>query len=110
MTGAVQVFTSVDSKEAAETIARVLIERRLAACVQILGPLRSTYRWEGAVETAEEWLCLIKTAGDAYAALELAICENHPYEVPEILAVPVVGGLSTYLAWLGGQVSVRPDL
>ncbi len=106
MTDAIQVFTTVDSREAAETIARVLVERRLAACVQVLGPLRSTYWWEGAIETAEEWLCLIKTTERAYTGLQEVIRENHPYDVPEILAVPVVAGHSDYIAWLESQVSV----
>jgi periplasmic divalent cation tolerance protein len=104
MTEVIQVFTTVDTRETAEIIARGLVEQRLAACVQVLGPLRSTYRWEGAIESAEEWLCLIKTTGAAYEALEKEIRAHHPYDVPEILAVPVAAGHSAYLAWLGAQI------
>lgn len=107
MTDAMQVFTTVDSTDAANAIARVLVERRLAACVQILGPIQSTYWWEGKVESAEEWLCLIKTVADAYTDVEQAIRENHPYDVPEILAVPVTAGHSGYLAWIRDQISVK---
>lgn len=106
MTEVIQVFTTVDTGEAAETIARVLVERRLAACAQVIGPLRSTYWWEGEIETAEEWLCLIKTTGSAYAALEEAIRAQHPYDVPEILAVPVTAGNASYLAWVQARVSI----
>ena len=100
MTGSVQVSTTTEAKSSAQTIARALIEQRLAACVQIVGPITSTYRWQGEIETAEEWLCLIKTRSDLYEQLEAAIREVHPYDVPEILAVPVVAGSEDYLAWL----------
>lgn len=105
MTDAIQVFTTVDSREAAQRLARVLVEGRLAACVQVLGPLQSTYWWEGAVESAEEWLCLIKATQDVYQALEEAIRASHPYDVPEILAVPVTAGHSAYIEWLARNVS-----
>lgn len=96
----IQVFTTTETKAEAETIAQALVARRLAGCVQIIGPIRSTYRWQGTVETAEEWLCLIKAAGSAYAELETAIKEIHPYDTPEILAMPVAAGSEDYLAWL----------
>jgi periplasmic divalent cation tolerance protein len=106
VTDVIQVFTTLDSQQAADNLGRTLVERRLAACAQVLGPISSTYWWEGAVESAEEWLCLIKTTWDAYGALEQAICESHPYDVPEILAVPVSAGHSAYLDWLRAQVSI----
>lgn len=105
MTGIVQVFTTLDSRERAGETARRLVERRLAACVQVLGPLSSTYWWDGTVESAEEWLCVIKTAEDLYPAVERAIRENHPYDVPEILAVPVSAGYSEYIDWLRRELS-----
>ena len=98
----IQVMTTTETEEEARRIARALVERRLAGCVQVLGPITSTYRWEGEVETAQEWLCLIKSRRDLYPELETAIRELHTYEVPEILALPVVEGDRRYLEWLGG--------
>lgn len=98
----IQVMTTTETEEEARRIARALVERRLAGCVQVLGPITSTYRWEGEVETAQEWLCLIKSRRDLYPELETAIRELHAYEVPEILALPVVEGDRRYLEWLGG--------
>ena len=88
----------------AQAIARALVEKRLAACVQIIGPITSTYWWQGEIETAEEWLCLIKTRADLFEQVEAAIKEVHPYDVPEILAVPVVAGSEDYLAWLDREL------
>ena len=82
-------------------MAVALVERRLAACVQVVGPVESRYRWEGRVETATEWLCVAKTTAERYDELEAAIGELHSYDVPEILAVPVVRGSAAYLRWLG---------
>lgn len=107
MTDAIQVFTTVDSREAAGAIARALVERRLAACAQIVGPIESTYWWEGAVETAQEWLCIVKSTQERYPALESAIREHHPYDVPEILALPVSAGHSAYLDWLRGELRTQ---
>ena len=98
-----QVTTSVRSRKEAERIADSLVERGLAACVQIVGPVRSVYRWQGAVEHAQEWLCFIKTTRAQYAAVEAAIREAHSYECPEIIATPIVEGSEAYLAWLGEQ-------
>ena len=77
-----------------------MVEQRLAACVQIVGPITSTYRWQGKVETTEEWLCVIKSRGALYEALEQAIRGVHPYEEPEILAMPITEGSQSYLHWL----------
>ena len=104
MTDTIQVITTTETKADAQAIARALVEKRLAACVQIIGPITSTYWWQGEIETAEEWLCLIKSRRDLYEALEEAIQEVHPYEVPEILAVPVVAGGRDYLEWLDGEL------
>ena len=95
-----QVLTSVGSEQEAERIAAALIERRLAACVQTVGPIASRYRWQGEVETAREWLCLAKTEAERYGELENAIRELHSYEEPEIVATPIVAGSRGYLGWI----------
>ena len=100
----VQVVTTIDRHEAADVLARAIVERKLAACVQIVGPMRSVYRWKGHIETAEEWMCIMKTTGARFPELERAIKAHHSYETPEILAVPVSAGNADYLAWLGAQV------
>jgi periplasmic divalent cation tolerance protein len=100
-----QVTTAVSSREEAERIAAALVERRLAACVQIVGPVRSVYRWKGAVEQADEWLCIIKTVGPQYGDVEAAICELHSYECPEVIATPVAAGSAAYLEWLAAETS-----
>ncbi len=100
----IQVVTTVEHREDGRRIARELVERRLAACVQIVGPIESMYRWEGKVETAEEWQCLVKTRRDLYDAVEQAIRGLHPYRVPEILAISVSAGSVDYLGWLDGEV------
>jgi periplasmic divalent cation tolerance protein len=99
--GYLQVLTTVGSAEEGERISAALVERRLAACVQVLGPIASRYRWQGGVETAEEWMCVAKTEAGRYEALEAAIRELHSYEEPEIVATPIVAGSAGYLAWLG---------
>ncbi len=99
-----QVSTAAGSRDEAERIAQALVQRRLAACVQIVGPMRSVYRWQDQVESAEEWLCLIKTTTDAYQAVEAAIGELHSYECPEVIATPITDGSSDYLRWLGEQI------
>lgn len=104
MREAIQVQTTTATRADAERIAAALVERRLAACVQISGPITSCYRWQGAVETAEEWGCAAKTTLAAYPRVEQAIRELHPYEEPEIIAVPIVAGSSGYLTWLVEQV------
>jgi periplasmic divalent cation tolerance protein len=100
----IQVQTTTARREEAEAIAAELVEKRLAACVQIIGPIASTYRWEGEVETAEEWLLLIKTTASAYDTVEDAIALLHSYEVPEIIALPIMRGSEGYLAWVEGEV------
>ena len=97
------VLTNLPDQPAAEALASVLVEARLAACVNILAPCRSIYRWQGAIETADEVPLLIKTSSERYAALEAAIRERHPYELPEVIALPVVAGLPDYLAWVAAE-------
>lgn len=99
----IQVSTTTEKKEDAERIARALVERRLAACVQIIGPIASTYWWKGNIARNPEWLCLIKSRQELYPALEKAIKEMHPYETPEIIALPIIAGSVEYLDWLGKE-------
>ena len=97
---AVQIQTTVDSRDAAQGIARSLVGSHVAACVQIVGPITSVYRWQGDVTDDEEWLLLVKTTADGQEAAEQAIRSAHSYDVPEILVFPVVGGGADYLAWV----------
>ncbi|MBV1853669.1 divalent-cation tolerance protein CutA [Catellatospora tritici] len=101
----VQVVTTVDSRAAADVLATVTVEARAAACAQVDGPIRSTYRWQGAVESAEEWRITFKTTAAAYPRLEAIIRDNHSYDVPEILCTDVTTGHPAYLAWVAGEVS-----
>ena len=94
------VITNLPDRASAETLAHALVERRAAACVNILAPCRSVYRWKGAVETAEEFPLFAKTTRDRYSLLERVVRELHPYELPEIIAVPMIDGLPTYLSWI----------
>lgn len=107
MTDFIQVITTVDSEEEAQNIAGAVVGERLAACAQIIGPISSTYHWNNVIENAEEWLILIKSRSDLFAELSALIQQIHPYDVPEIVAVPVVAGGRSYLDWLGGQLK-RP--
>ncbi len=104
-----QVTTTTGSEEEAERISATLIERRLAACVQMLGPVSSRYRWQGKVETAQEWMCVAKTEASRYPELEAAIRELHSYDEPEIVATPIVAGRESYLAWIGRSLEQTPD-
>lgn len=100
----IQVTTTTEKKEEAEKIAISLVERKIAACVQIVGPIISIYRWKGKIETAEEWQCVIKSRKNLYDEIEKAIRAVHTYEVPEIVAVPIVAGSVDYLKWLQGEL------
>ena len=97
------VLTNLPDRAAAEKLADALIEKRVAACVNILAPCRSVYRWKGAIQHDEEHPMLIKTTADRYPALEQAIRAAHPYELPEIIAVPVERGLPEYLDWVAAE-------
>ena len=94
------VFTNLPERAAAERLADTLVEKQLAACVNILAPCRSVYRWKGAVQHDEEHPMLIKTTSARYAALERELRAGHPYELPEIIAVPIERGLPAYLDWV----------
>lgn len=106
---ALVVLTTVESADDGERLGRLLIERRLAACVQILPPMTSIYRWQGKLEQASEHLLLIKTTRTVYPELEPAIKENHPYETPEIIALQVETGSRSYLDWLTAGVELKPQ-
>ena len=94
------VITNAPDRAVAEKIARALVDQKLAACVNILAQCSSVYRWQGTVETAAEVPLLIKTRADIYPAVEAVIKDLHPYELPEIVAVPVAHGSSEYLDWI----------
>lgn len=102
---ALLVLTNLPDRAAAEALAAQLVERRVAACVNIMPPCRSVYRWRGAVQHDEEHPLLIKTTLERYAALEQAIRAGHPYELPEIVAVPIERGLPEYLRWLAEETA-----
>src|SRR5262245_40422936 len=97
MTDKIVVFSTTSSAEDAETIARHLVEQHLAACVSIVREIRSIYRWEGKIEAASEWLLLIKSSRDRFEALRQLLEKLHTYEVPEVIALPVVEGSRNYL-------------
>jgi len=97
------VLTNLPERAAAERLAGLLVEKRLAACVNILAPCRSVYRWQGAVRHDEEYPMLIKTTAERYPALEQALRAGHPYELPEIIAVPIERGLPAYLQWVAAE-------
>jgi periplasmic divalent cation tolerance protein len=105
MTDKIVVLTSCDSQELAANLARDLVERRLAACVNIMPGGRSIYRWKGKVEDATEWLLVIKSRRDLFPALRAAVEKLHTYEVPELIALPVVEGAEPYLAWLDREMT-----
>jgi len=99
------VLTNLPDAASAQALAALLVEQRLAACVNILAPVRSVYRWAGRITDAEEVPLLIKTSTARYAALEEAIRNHHPYELPEIIAVPIEFGLPGYLAWVDAETT-----
>jgi periplasmic divalent cation tolerance protein len=102
----IEIHTAVDTREGAQQIARILVSERLAACAQILGPITSTYWWNGALEQAvEEWLCVIKSRQELYREVEQAILAVHPYETPEITAVDISAGSPGYLAWIAQETT-----
>lgn len=100
MSDFIQVSTTVATGKDAEKIAGVILEKRLAACVQVIGPISSRYWWKGKVEEEQEWLCLMKTCRALYRRLEETIRSVHPYEEPEMVALPIVEGSEGYLRWI----------
>ncbi|GBF81861.1 divalent-cation tolerance protein CutA [Aphanothece sacrum] len=105
----IMVITTTSNKEDAEKITRHLLEKRLAACIQIIDSISSYYWWQDKINCDQEWLCLIKSHQSVYDLLEKTIIEIHPYEVPEIIALPIVSESNNYLKWLGNQL-VNPSL
>lgn len=103
-----QVTTTTESRTHAQALARTIVKARLAACVQVLGPIESTYWWNDEVETAEEWMCLMKTSAGRYPQLEQLIRAEHTYEVPEITASPIALGSDEYLEWIGRETGGTP--
>ncbi len=97
------VMTNLPDQDSARRVAEALIDERLAACVNVFAPCVSTYRWRGAVETAQEFPLLVKTTESRYDKVEAAILKHHPYELPEIVAVPICAGLPGYLAWIAAE-------
>ena len=104
MTEYIQVLTTVEQRVDAEKIAKYLVEKHIAACVQIIGPLTSYFHWQGRMDTAQEYLCLIKSRNDLFPEIEAAIKSMHPYDVPEIIATPVTNGGKDYLNWLASEL------
>lgn len=100
-----QVTVAAASREEAGRIARAAVEQRAAACGQVLGPVRSTYRWKGKVEEAEEWLCLLKTTRQRFRELERIVRAEHSYENPEIVGMPISAASADYLRWLQAESS-----
>lgn len=100
-----QVLTTTGSEQEAERISAALLERRLAACVQVEGPITSRYRWQGEIETAREWRCVIKTAAGRCDDVEAVVRELHSYDEPEIVATPIVAGSAGYLRWIDESVA-----
>lgn len=105
---ALLVLTNLPDRAAAERLADALVEKRVAACINILAPCRSVFRWQGTVQHDEEHPLLIKTTREAYAALEAEIRAHHPYELPEIIALPIERGLPAYLDWVVEETTHKP--
>lgn len=101
------VLCNTPDPATANRLAEQLVEERLAACVNILPACRSVYRWQGAIESAEEIPLLIKTTGDVYPILQARLTELHPYEVPEIIALSIEQGLPAYLRWIASETDVK---
>ncbi len=108
MTNARIVLTTVGDKDAAQNLANQLVEQRLAACVNIVGPITSVYRWRGQMQNDAEFLLLIKTTAECAERLRTALKSLHPYELPECLELTATGGSEEYLAWVAAEVSCEP--
>ena len=108
MTNKVVVLCTCGSPEEAEKIARELVSQRLAACVSIVAGVRSLYQWKGAVEDSQETLLVIKSTRDLFPRLKTELSRLHSYEVPEIIALPVVDGADPYLAWMDAELIAEP--
>ena len=105
MSDYVQVMTTTDDADHADVLAAAILDARTAACVQVVGPIRSHYRWKGEIEHTEEWSLVIKTTAERLDALIATIAAHHHYDVPEITATPIVGGSPAYLDWITASVA-----
>jgi periplasmic divalent cation tolerance protein len=103
MTDYIVILVTAGAEAEAEKIAKALVEERLAACVNIINPIRSFYRWQGKVADDREWLLIIKTRADRFAAVAAKVKALHSYEVPEVIALPILAGSDNYLRWLGNE-------
>ncbi|MDR1957541.1 MAG: divalent-cation tolerance protein CutA [Planctomycetaceae bacterium] len=99
----IQIQTTCSSEEEAKNLAAIVVDRRLAACVQVTGPVTSTYRWENQLETSQEWLCLIKTTNERFPAVRDTILDVHSYDMPQIISLPIIDGSDAYLEWIEDQ-------
>jgi len=104
VSGCCQVTTTLPDQAIAERLGTILVQERLAACAQVVGPISSTYRWQGRVEHSAEWYCHLKTTRARLPAIERRLRELHPYELPELVAVPLIDGAQRYLRWIEESV------
>lgn len=102
------VLTTAGSQEEAQKIAHALVERKLAACVNIVPRIESVYRWQGKVESATEWLLIVKTTAEAFPSVRDAIKELHSYDLPECVMLEIADGSEAYLGWIGENIGHRP--
>ena len=109
MTDKIVVLTTCAVKSDAERMARALVDGRLAACVNVVPGVRSFYHWKGTTESSEEFLLIVKTSRDLFGALRAEMEKLHPYELPELLALPVVAGAENYLSWLQSNLRGEPE-
>jgi periplasmic divalent cation tolerance protein len=107
VTNCCQVTTTLPDRISADQLAETLVAERLAACAQVLGPVSSTYRWEGRVEHSEEWYCTLKTTDQRLSALQQRVRELHPYQTPELIVLPITGGDAQYLDWVRSEANGR---
>ncbi|MFA4916812.1 MAG: divalent-cation tolerance protein CutA [Syntrophales bacterium] len=105
----IHVLTTTGTKQDAAKIAKTIVGKRLAGCVQISGPIFSTYWWKGSIETTEEWQCLMKSREDLYEKIEKTVKAIHPYETPEIIVTPIAGGSREYMKWLQDELTCREE-
>jgi periplasmic divalent cation tolerance protein len=109
MTDKIVVLTTCGSEQEAERLARAMVEQRVAACVNVIPGLKSYYHWQGDLESAGEWLLLIKSSRAAFAGLRAALEKAHSYEIPEVIALPVVDGAPNYLNWLSTNLAAGSE-
>jgi periplasmic divalent cation tolerance protein len=108
MTDQIVILSTCASEQEARKLAQLLVERRLAACVNVAPGIRSYYQWKGHIESSDEWLLLIKTSRELFAAVAAAIETEHSYEVPEVIALPIIDGSANYMSWLRSSLRAGP--